>query len=131
MAAAYGVGPATWLTPLGDGHARPVNRSSAAPGGEVLDDMCGVGADTGENRGRLGVRPAEATSVEPRVLRDAPTMPRITPLVEQRQIHPAKVELVAGGPHDGANTGGAEVEFGGRGRREVVIGRPVIGRSID
>jgi hypothetical protein len=97
----------------------------------VIDDVSGVGAYSSEHRGWLGMQPTQADGVQPRVGGDPPDVSRISPLVQHRQVHPAEVELVTRCPHDGADARDVEVEFGGRRRREIVVGRSVIGRRVD
>ena len=67
---------------------------------DVFNDVCRVGADAGEHRGRLGIQPAQSDGVEPRVLGDPAQVSWVSPLVEERQVDPAEVQAVTSGPDD-------------------------------
>jgi hypothetical protein len=54
----------------------------------VLDDVRGIGTDTGENRRRLGVQPRRADGAESGFFGDAAHVSRVAPLVQDWELHP-------------------------------------------
>ena len=62
------------------------------------------------------VQKAEPKEVQARLAGHTPAMNGLARMVEDGLVHPAEVVSEAGGPNDGPNPGGPEVELGGRSR---------------
>jgi quercetin dioxygenase-like cupin family protein len=102
----------------------------AVPAEDVLGDHGRVAADAADEVRPATVLEALAEHVEARYRRAAAVLADLAVLIEQRQPQPGVGTAMTGGPHDGVDTGGAEVEVcddagGGKGSGPLRAPRPV------
>src|ERR1700676_5479886 len=78
--------------------------------GDMIGKIGGVLADAGQ-QGRVQFgQPLQAEEIHSRHVGDAPDMHRLPLRVQYRNVNPAEVEAIAGGPDDRSDAGGAHVK---------------------
>src|SRR5438552_7174639 len=100
----------TDLKPAGSTYHPALAQPRSPRRGDVIGEHGGVVADPGQERGFHFRQPLQAEEIQPGHLADAAAVQRLAVSVQHRNVDPAEIEAVTGGPDHRADAVGADIE---------------------